>query len=147
MKVVLINKSENQSPDYATLGSAGMDVRASIDETITLAPLERKLFPTGIYVELAPGYEIHVRPKSGLALKKGLTVLNTPGTIDSDYRGEIGVILINLGNEYIDITPGMEIAQIVLNKVERIEWIAPDGGKLSETDRGEGGFGSTYDIK
>ena len=128
-------------PKYATPASAGMDLRANLDASVTLEPLERKLIPTGIYIELPMGLEAQVRPRSGLALKKGITVLNTPGTIDADYRGEIGVILVNLSQEAFTIDDGERIAQMVIARHEQIEWEETDA--LSSTSRGGGGFGST----
>lgn len=144
INVNVYNESTNPLPQYETLGAAGLDVRAFIPESITITPGHRALIPTGLYVEIPVGYEIQVRPRSGLALKKGITVLNTPGTIDSDYRNCIGVILINLSDEDFEINPGDRIAQLVLNKVPQINWILV-GSKddLSSTDRGLGGFGST----
>ncbi len=139
--VKIINRSANALPSYATDGSSGMDVRAHLNEPITLAPLERKLIPTGLFVEIPQGYEIQVRPRSGLALKQGLTCLNSPGTIDADYRGEIGVILINLSAQEQQIQPGDRIAQLVLQEVARAEWIT--GAELSATTRNDGGFGHT----
>lgn len=141
MKVKVINKSNFPLPEYKTKGAAGVDLKANIEEEIVLKPLERKLIPTGLYVEIPEGYEGQVRPRSGLAIKHGVTVLNAPGTIDSDYRGEICVILINLGNEDFVINPGDRIAQFVLNKYECIDFELMD--KLSDTERGEGGFGHT----
>ena len=137
--VKIINNSANALPSYATDGSSGMDVRAHLSEPLTLAPLERKLIPTGLFVEIPQGYEIQVRPRSGLALKQGLTCLNSPGTIDADYRGEIGVILINLSGQEQTVQPGDRIAQLVLQEVARLEWIT--AVSLSETKRNEGGFG------
>lgn len=139
--VKIINNSANALPSYATDGSSGMDVRAHLSEPLTLAPLERKLIPTGLFVEIPQGYEIQVRPRSGLALKQGLTCLNSPGTIDADYRGEIGVILINLSGQEQTVQPGDRIAQLVLQEVARLEWIT--AVSLSETKRNEGGFGHT----
>ena len=141
MKIKIINKSTHNLPHYETITSAGMDLRANITESITLRPLERTIVKTGLFVELPIGYEAQVRPRSGLAAKKGVTVLNTPGTIDADYRGEIGVILVNLSNEDFIIENGERIAQLVIAKHERAEWVAVEG--LSETSRGAGGFGST----
>lgn len=141
MKVKVINKSNFPLPEYKTKGAAGVDLKANIEEEIVLKPLERKLIPTGLYVEIPEGYEGQVRPRSGLAIKHGVTVLNAPGTIDSDYRGEICVILINLGNEDFVINPGDRIAQFVLNKYECIDFELID--KLSDTERGKGGFGHT----
>lgn len=141
MKVNIINKSKHPNPDYATNFSAGLDLRANIDSTIELKPLERKLIGTGIFLEIPEGYEAQVRPRSGLALKKGLTVLNSPGTIDSDYRGEIGVILINLSNQDVVIEDGERICQMVFAKHEHI--VLVDSDEISETKRGVGGFGHT----
>ena len=141
LKVQVINKGHQPLPQYATAQSAGMDLRANIDEPITLHPLERRLIPTGLHIALPAGYEAQVRPRSGLALKKGITVLNTPGTIDADYRGEIGVILINLSQEDFVIEDGERIAQMVIARHEQGELIAVD--VLDETERGEGGFGHT----
>jgi len=141
MKIRIVNKSTNPLPDYSTSHSAGMDLRAYLNETVLLKPLERKLIPTGLYIELPEGYEAQVRPRSGLALKKGLSVLNTPGTIDADYRGEIGVILINLSNEEVTIENGERICQMVIAKHEKAEFIEVE--LLTETERGAGGFGST----
>ena len=141
MKVKIINKSKHPLPQYATELSAGMDLRANLDTSITLKPLERKLIPTGLFIELPEGFEAQIRPRSGLALKKGITVLNSPGTIDADYRGEIGVILINLSNEDFEIADGERICQMVIAKHEHIGWSEVDS--LSETVRGEGGFGHT----
>ncbi|WNH08578.1 dUTP diphosphatase [Thalassobellus suaedae] len=141
MNIKIINKSNHALPHYETLASAGMDLRANISEAITLKPLERVIVKTGLFIELPVGIEAQVRPRSGLAAKKGITVLNAPGTVDADYRGEIGVILVNLSNEDFIIENGERIAQLVIAKHERAEWIDVD--ELSETDRGEGGFGST----
>jgi len=141
MRIKVINKSKHSLPSYETEFSAGMDIRANIDSPITLAPLERTLVKTGIFMELPKGYEAQVRPRSGLALKKGITCLNSPGTIDADYRGEVGVILINLSKEEFIIEDGERIAQIVIAKHERATWEIAD--ELSETERGQGGFGST----
>lgn len=141
MSIPIINKSVNDLPEYATLGSSGMDIRASMEASLNLKPMERVLVPTGLFVEIPEGYEIQVRPRSGLAIKQGITCLNTPGTIDADYRGEIKVILINLSGEEQTIQPGDRIAQLVLQKVEKINWKPVDG--ISETDRGAGGFGHT----
>ena len=121
MKVKIINHSDNPLPGYSTDRSSGMDLRANIQEGVSLKPLERTLVPTGLYIELPEGYEAQIRPRSGLTLKKGITVLNTPGTIDSDYRGEIGIILINLSNEHVTITPGERICQMVIARVEKVE--------------------------
>ena len=141
MHIKIINKSSHSLPEYETIASAGMDLRANIEEPITLKPLERAIVKTGLYMELPIGYEAQVRPRSGLAAKKGITVLNAPGTIDADYRGEVGVILVNLSNEDFVINNGERIAQMVIARHERTEWIVVD--ELSETTRGEGGFGST----
>jgi dUTP pyrophosphatase len=141
MTVKIINISENQLPAYETVGSAGMDLRANIDQAIELAPLQRKLIPTGLSIELPIGYEAQVRPRSGLALKKGLTCLNSPGTIDSDYRGEINVLLINLSSETQIIEPRERVAQMIVAKYERVTFEEVDS--LSVTIRGKGGFGST----
>lgn len=137
--VKIVNKGKQPLPQYATPQSAGMDIRANIDEPITLAPLERKLIPTGLYIALPEGYEAQIRPRSGLALKKGITVLNSPGTIDADYRGEVGVILINLSNEPFVVEPGERIAQMVIAAYGRVAWELVDS--LDETERGTGGFG------
>jgi dUTP pyrophosphatase len=137
--VKIVNKGKQPLPQYATPQSAGMDIRANIDEPITLAPLERKLIPTGLYIALPEGYEAQIRPRSGLALKKGITVLNSPGTIDADYRGEVGVILINLSNEPFIVEPGERIAQMVIAAYGRVVWELVDS--LDETERGTGGFG------
>ena len=141
MKIQIINKSQHDLPNYETIASAGMDLRANILEPITLKPLERAIVKTGLFIELPIGYEAQVRPRSGLAAKKGVTVLNSPGTIDADYRGEIGVILVNLSNDDFVIENGERIAQLIIAKHERAEWIEVE--TLSETSRGEGGFGST----
>lgn len=141
MQIKIINKSAHTLPHYETLASAGMDLRANLSESRTLKPLERSVVGTGLFIELPIGYEAQVRPRSGLAAKKGITVLNAPGTIDADYRGEIGVILVNLSNEDFIINNGERIAQLVIAKHERAEWVSVED--LSETDRGEGGFGST----
>lgn len=139
MKIEIINKSHHPLPQYATAMSAGMDLRCNLSEPVTLRPLERHLFPTGLYIALPEGYEAQIRPRSGLALKKGLTVLNTPGTIDADYRGEIGVILINLSNEQVTIEDGERICQMVVAKHEKAELL--EVSELTETGRGAGGFG------
>ena len=141
MKVKIVNKSAFPTPAYATEKSAGMDLKANIEEPITLAPLERAMVPTGLFIALPDGTEAQVRPRSGLAAKHGLTVLNSPGTIDADYRGEIKVILVNLSNEIFVINPGERIAQLVVAKYEQVAWDEVD--VLDETERGEGGFGST----
>lgn len=141
MKIKIINKSGHELPHYETEASAGMDLRANIDEPVTLKPLERAIVKTGLFIELPIGYEAQVRPRSGLAAKKGITVLNAPGTIDADYRGEVGVILVNLSNADFIIENGERIAQMVIAKHERAEWVTVDS--LSDTARGQGGFGST----
>ncbi len=141
MQVKIINKSKHDLPTYATNGSAGMDLRANINEQIVLKPFERKLIPTGIFIELPIGHEAQIRPRSGLALKYGVTVLNTPGTIDFGFVGQIQIILINLSNEEFVINDGERIAQMIVAKHETVEWIEVD--VLSETERGEGGFGHT----
>lgn len=141
LKVPIINESVNQLPEYQTAHSAGMDLRAHIEETIILHPGERKLIPTGLKMALPEGYEAQIRPRSGLALNHGVTCLNSPGTIDADYRGEIGVILINHGQEPFTLHPGERIAQMVVTPYSRVEWQVVD--TLPESDRGKGGFGST----
>lgn len=141
LNVKMINKSKHDLPEYATEAAAGLDLRANIDESIMLKPLERALVKTGIFMELPVGYEAQVRPRSGLAYKKGITVLNSPGTIDADYRGEVGVILVNLSNEPFEIVDGERIAQLVVAKHEQISWETVE--VLGESDRGAGGFGST----
>ncbi len=141
MKIKIINKSEHPLPSYETIYSAGMDLRANVPEPSTLKPLQRAIVKTGLFIELPIGYEAQVRPRSGLAAKKGITVLNAPGTIDADYRGEIGVILVNLSNEDFTIENGERIAQLVIAKHERANW--EEVNELEETTRGAGGFGST----
>ena len=141
MNIKIINKSKHELPNYETLASAGMDLRANISEAITLQPLERAIVKTGLFIELPIGFEAQVRPRSGLAAKNGVTVLNAPGTIDADYRGEIGVILVNLSNQAFTIQNGERIAQLIIAKHERADWELVS--ELSETSRGEGGFGST----
>lgn len=141
VKVSIINESANALPEYQTIHSAGMDLRANLSESITLLPGERRLIPTGLKIALPDGYEAQVRPRSGLALKHGITCLNSPGTIDADYRGEIGVILINLGQEPFEIKPGDRIAQLVVAPYSRVEWVQVHA--LPASERGEGGFGST----
>jgi len=141
MTIKIINKSEHQLPEYETGGSAGMDLRANISEAVILKPLARAIIKTGLFIELPVGFEAQVRPRSGLAAKHGLTVLNSPGTVDADYRGEIGVILVNLSNTDFKIENGERIAQLVIAKHERAVWLEVD--QLNETSRGEGGFGST----
>ncbi|MDG1571440.1 dUTP diphosphatase [Robiginitalea sp. M366] len=141
MKVRVINRSGHPLPEYQTPQSAGLDLRAHLEETVELAPLERAIIPTGLYLELPPGYEAQIRPRSGLAAKQGITVLNSPGTIDADYRGEIGVILVNVSNQPVTITHGDRVAQMVVAPFEQVSW--EETGALSETERGSGGFGST----
>ncbi|HDR52588.1 MAG TPA: dUTP diphosphatase [Mariniphaga anaerophila] len=141
MLVRIVNKSNNPLPEYSTEMSAGMDVRAFLNEPEVLKPLERKLIPTGLYIELPQGFEAQIRPRSGLAVKKGITVLNTPGTIDADYRGEIRVILVNLSNEDFTIENGERICQMVIAAHETVEWNLTE--ELNETERGAGGFGHT----
>ena len=141
MIVKIINKSINELPKYETLFSAGMDLRASLEESIVLKPFQRLVVKTGLFISLQQGYEAQIRPRSGLALKKGITVLNSPGTIDADYRGEIGVILINLSDSDFEINSGDRIAQMIIAKHEKIEWEAVD--KLDDSVRGDKGFGST----
>ena len=141
MKIKIINKSGHKLPHYETLASAGMDLRANLESPITLKPLERAIVPTGLFMELPVGYEAQVRPRSGLAAKKGITVLNAPGTIDADYRGNVGVILVNLSNDDFTVENGERIAQMVIAKHERAEWEEVE--TLSDTIRGAGGFGST----
>jgi len=141
MTIRIINKSQHELPNYETIASAGMDLRANLVEPITLKSLERTIIKTGLFIELPIGYEAQVRPRSGLAAKKGITVLNSPGTVDADYRGEIGVILVNLSQEDFVIENGERIAQLIIAKHERAEWIEVQ--ELTETSRGEGGFGST----
>ena len=141
MTIKILNKSSHALPNYESEASAGMDLRANLDAPVTLNPLERAIIKTGLFIELPVGYEAQVRPRSGLAAKKGITVLNSPGTVDADYRGEIGVILVNLSNEAFVVENGERIAQLIIAKHERAEWI--DVEELSETSRGAGGFGST----
>lgn len=141
MKVKIVNRSKHGLPEYKTKASAGMDIRANLDGTVVLRPLERKLIPTGLFIELPEGYEAQMRPRSGLALNEGLGLLNSPGTIDADYRGEIGVIVVNLSNNIITIEDGERICQMVINQVEQAEWVEMD--VLEDSERGEGGFGHT----
>ena len=141
MKVKIVNKSRWEAPFYATPQSAGMDLKADTSEPLTIAPLQRVLVPTGLYIALPEGYEAQIRPRSGLAAKHGITVLNSPGTIDADYRGEIKVILVNLSDTSFEILPGERIAQMVISRHEKVEWEMAES--LEETARGEGGFGST----
>jgi dUTP pyrophosphatase len=141
MNVQIINKSKHATPNYETKGAAGMDLRANIEKEITLKPLERAIVKTGLFIALPPGFEAQVRPRSGLAAKKGITVLNSPGTVDADYRGEIGVILVNLSKDDFIINDGERIAQLIIAKHERVSW--EEVHLLDETTRGTGGFGST----
>jgi len=141
MKVKIINKSSHSLPKYQTIGAAGMDIYANLDNPVTIFPMERKIIPTGLFIEIPDGYEAQIRPRSGLAIKNGITCLNSPGTIDSDYRGEIGVILANLSTEEFVINSGDRIAQLIVAKYEKVEWIQVE--KLDNSQRGEGGFGSS----
>ena len=141
VEVKIVNTSNNSLPEYATAGSAGMDIRADLTSSLMLKPLERKLIPTGLFFEMPAGFEAQIRPRSGLAIKQGITILNAPGTIDSDYRGEIKIALINLSGENQIINPGDRIAQVVFQKVETVTW--KEVTVLTETIRSEGGFGST----
>ena len=141
IKIKIVNKGNQPLPEYATPQSAGVDLRANIDEPVELKPLSRALIPTGLHIALPEGYEAQIRPRSGLAIKKGITCLNTPGTIDADYRGEVGVILINLSAETFIVKPGERIAQMIINKFEQAEFELVE--ELDETERGEGGFGHT----
>ncbi|MFY9309906.1 MAG: dUTP diphosphatase [Bacteroidia bacterium] len=141
MKIRIINKSKHQLPEYATSASAGVDLRANLDAPIVLKSLERTLVPTGLFLELPVGYEAQIRPRSGLAFKNGLTVLNSPGTIDADYRGEVKIILVNLSKEDFIINDGERVAQMVIARHEQAEWVQVE--QLEETNRGAGGFGST----
>ncbi|MDP3436302.1 MAG: dUTP diphosphatase [Bacteroidales bacterium] len=141
MEVKILNHSKFPLPEYATQHSAGMDLRANIDETIVVAPLERVLVPTGLHIQLPTGYEAQIRPRSGLAIKHGIGIVNSPGTIDADYRGEIRIILVNLSNEPFSLNPGERIAQMVISKYEKATWLECDS--LDESERGDGGFGST----
>lgn len=141
MEIEIVNRGHQPLPQYATAQSAGMDLRANIDEPVVLRPLERRLIPTGLHIALPPGYEAQVRPRSGLALKHGITVLNAPGTVDADYRGEIGVVLINLSNEEFTVNDGERIAQLVIARHETAEFVEVE--VLGETERGEGGYGHT----
>ena len=141
IKIKIVNKGNQPLPEYATSQSAGVDLRANIDEPVELKPLSRALIPTGLHIALPESYEAQIRPRSGLAIKKGITCLNTPGTIDADYRGEVGVILINLSAETFIVNPGERIAQMIINKFEQAEFELVE--ELDETERGEGGFGHT----
>ena len=144
MRIKIINKSDNSLPEYATEYSAGMDLRANLQQPVTLQPLERALIPTGLFIELPVGYEAQIRPRSGLAVKHGISVLNSPGTIDADYRGEIRVVLVNLSNDEFVINHGERICQMVIAKHATVEW--DESNELGVTDRGEGGFGHTGKI-
>lgn len=141
MTIRVINKSKNDLPAYETLHAAGMDLRANIEAVVSLKPLERKLVPTGLYIELPEGFEAQIRPRSGLAYKHGISIVNAPGTIDADYRGEIGVLLVNLSDQVFEINPGDRIAQMVVARHEKVEWKQVES--LAETSRGDGGFGHT----
>ena len=141
VKVKVVNKSHNDLPAYSTKDSAGMDLRASLDEPLELKPMQRALIPTGIYIELPEGYECQIRPRSGLALKHGVTVLNTPGTIDADYRGEIGVILINLSDSPFVVNDGERLCQMVVTRYDKVDWVRVEA--LDDSVRGAGGFGHT----
>ncbi len=141
MKIKIVNKSKHPLPSYSTMLSSGMDLRANLDKPIILSPGERILVPTGLYVSIPPGYEAQIRPRSGLALKKGITLMNTPGTIDADYRGEIGIIMVNLSQEDFVINDGERIAQMIVARYETVEWESCE--ELDETERGSGGFGHT----
>lgn len=141
MQIKVINKSNNALPQYSTSFSAGMDIRAHLDNSVVLKPGDRKLIPTGLYFEIPEGYEVQIRPRSGLAIKSGITVLNSPGTIDADYRGEVCVILINLGSEDFEIHSGDRIAQMIVSKYEHSSWL--EVAELNSTERGAGGFGHT----
>ncbi|MFD0794579.1 dUTP diphosphatase [Mucilaginibacter litoreus] len=141
MNIRIINNSKNALPAYETLHAAGMDLRANLEETVTLKPLERKLIPTGLHIELPEGYEAQIRPRSGLAFKHGIGIVNSPGTIDADYRGEIKVLLVNLSNEDFEINTGDRIAQMIVAKHEQVTWVQAD--ELGETTRGHGGYGHT----
>lgn len=141
MEVKIVNISGNPLPDYSTPSAAGMDLRANLDQPVTLKPMGRKLIPTGLYMELPEGFEAQIRPRSGLALKKGISVLNTPGTIDADYRGEVGIILVNLSGEEFVVEHGERICQMVINRVEMIRWNQVES--LDQSERGAGGFGHT----
>ncbi|MDR2423469.1 MAG: dUTP diphosphatase [Prevotellaceae bacterium] len=141
MKIKIINKSNFNLPEYATPYSAGMDLRANIDKPVVIRPLERILAPTGLFIELPQGCEAQIRPRSGLAIKHGISLVNAPGTIDADYRGEIKIILINLSDKDFELVPGERIAQMVIARYEQVEWLETDS--LADSDRGDGGFGST----
>lgn len=141
IKIATINRSENPLPEYATSGSSGMDLRANLTEPVSIKPLERQLIPTGLFLEIPEGFEAQIRPRSGFAFKQGITVLNSPGTIDADYRGEIKVLLVNLSNEAVTVNNGDRIAQMVFQKVESVQLVVTEA--LTDTQRGEGGFGHT----
>ncbi len=141
MTIRVVNTSKHVLPAYETEASAGMDLRANLDEEIVLKPLERYMVPTGLFIELPVGFEAQIRPRSGLAIKKGISLLNTPGTVDADYRGEIKIILVNLSNDEFTVVDGERIAQMIINKVEKADWIKVE--ELKQTERGSGGFGHT----
>ncbi len=141
MHIKIVNQSKHKLPAYETVASAGMDIRANLDAPVLLKPLERQLIPTGLFIELAPGYEAQIRPRSGLAIKKGISLVNAPGTIDADYRGEIKIIVINLSNQEVEIEDGERVAQMVIAQHEKAEWMEVE--QLEETQRGAGGFGHT----
>lgn len=141
MNIRIVNKSKHELPAYETKASAGMDLRSNINGPVVLKPLERQLIPTGLFIELPVGFEAQIRPRSGLAIKKGISLVNTPGTIDADYRGEIKIIVINLSNQEVEIADGERIAQMIISRVEQAQWIEVD--VLGETKRGAGGFGHT----
>ncbi len=141
MKINIVNRSQHPLPNYATISSAGMDLRANLDNPVVLKPLERALIPTGIYIQLPNGYEAQIRPRSGLAIKHGISIVNAPGTIDADYRGEIKIILVNLSNENFTIQDGERICQMIIAQHARVEWVEVE--ELDETERGDGGFGHT----
>ena len=141
MKIKIVNQSKHPLPEYKTKASAGVDIRANLDQIVTLRPLERALIPTGLFIELPVGYEAQIRPRSGLALNEGLGILNSPGTLDADYRGEIGIIVVNLSNNLITIEDGERICQMVINQIEQAEWVEVE--ELSDSERGKGGFGHT----
>ncbi|MEG0795039.1 MAG: dUTP diphosphatase [Odoribacter sp.] len=141
MEVKIVNRSKHSLPEYKTKASAGMDICANLDKIVTLQPLERRLIPTGLFIELPEGFEAQIRPRSGLALNEGIGILNSPGTLDADYRGELGVIVVNLSNTVVTIEDGERICQMIINKVEQAEWVEVE--KLNESERGGGGFGHT----
>ena len=141
MHIKIVNQSKHKLPTYETKASAGMDLRANLDTPVLLKPLDRQLIPTGLFIELTPGYEAQIRPRSGLAIKKGISLVNAPGTIDADYRGEIKIIVINLSNQEVEIADGERVAQMVIARHEKAEWLEVE--QLEETQRGAGGFGHT----